>query len=226
MIPLRLRQLLAVLILLSLISLLLWLVVGPLLSRFKSDEEVIAGLQQRLQVYQRLVTELPAQEARLAELKQDSPMSRLLFAESRPALAGAELQQQIGQLVGQTGAQIVSTQILSRESAEAPVPAVGIKVHLRGETEQLVRFEPVVFDAALADRIQAAAQRRGLPHRRMTSGAGHDAQMLARIAPSAMIFVPSRGGISHNPREHTDDDQLALGAQVLLDVVQDCLRGQ
>ena len=60
----------------------------------------------------------------------------------------------------------------------------------------------------------------------MTSGAGHDAQMLARIAPSAMIFVPSRGGISHNPREHTDDDQLALGAQVLLEVVQDCLRGQ
>ena len=94
------------------------------------------------------------------------------------------------------------------------------------ETEQLVRFEPVVFDTALADRIQAAVQRRGLPHRRMTSGAGHDAQMLARIAPSAMIFVPSRGGISHNPREHTDDDQLALGAQVLLDVVQDCLRGQ
>ena len=94
------------------------------------------------------------------------------------------------------------------------------------ETEQLVRFEPVVFDAALADRIQAAAQRRGVPHRRMTSGAGHDAQMLARIAPSAMIFVPSRGGISHNPREHTDDDQLALGAQVLLDVVQDCLRRQ
>ncbi|WP_453934974.1 hydantoinase/carbamoylase family amidase [Acidovorax temperans] len=94
------------------------------------------------------------------------------------------------------------------------------------ETEQLVRFEPVVFDTALADRIQAAAQRRGLLHRRMTSGAGHDAQMLARIAPSAMIFVPSRGGISHNPREHTDDDQLALGAQVLLEVVQDCLRGQ
>ena len=94
------------------------------------------------------------------------------------------------------------------------------------ETEQLVRFEPVVFDTALADRIQAAAQRRGVPHRRMTSGAGHDAQMLARIAPSAMIFVPSRGGISHNPREHTDDDQLALGAQVLLEVVQDCLRGQ
>lgn len=90
-------------------------------------------------------------------------------------------------------------------------------------TERLVRFEPVVFDATLADRIEAAAVRRGLSHRRMTSGAGHDAQMIARIAPAAMIFVPSRGGISHNPREHTDDEQLALGAQVLLDVVQDCL---
>lgn len=90
-------------------------------------------------------------------------------------------------------------------------------------TEPLVRFEPVVFDAGLAKRIEAAAARRGLPHMRMTSGAGHDAQMMARIAPSAMVFVPSRGGVSHNPREHTDDDQLALGAQVLLDVVQDCL---
>ncbi|WP_153148062.1 Zn-dependent hydrolase [Dechloromonas sp. H13] len=91
------------------------------------------------------------------------------------------------------------------------------------ETERLVRFEPVVFDAALANRIEAAAERRGLSHMRMTSGAGHDAQMMARIAPSAMIFVPSRSGISHNPREHTDDEQLILGAQVLLDVVQECL---
>ncbi len=91
------------------------------------------------------------------------------------------------------------------------------------ETERLVRFLPVVFDAGLTNRIEAAAIRRGLSHMRMTSGAGHDAQMMARIAPSAMIFVPSRGGISHNPREHTDDEQLTFGAQVLLDVVQDCL---
>jgi N-carbamoyl-L-amino-acid hydrolase len=54
----------------------------------------------------------------------------------------------------------------------------------------------------------------------MTSGAGHDAQMIARIAPAAMIFVPSQGGISHNPREHTEPDQLLAGAQVLLDVVR------
>jgi N-carbamoyl-L-amino-acid hydrolase len=50
----------------------------------------------------------------------------------------------------------------------------------------------------------------------MTSGAGHDAQMLARICPAAMIFVPSVGGISHNPAEHTEPDDLIAGANVLL----------
>lgn len=85
--------------------------------------------------------------------------------------------------------------------------------------EQLARFEPVVFDAGLADEIEASAKHLGMSFRRMTSGAGHDAQMIARVAPAAMIFVPSRGGVSHNPREHTDADQLVSGAQVLLDVV-------
>lgn len=140
MIPLRLRQLLAVLILLSAVSLLLWLVIGPLLSRFQTDEEIIADLQQRLEVYQRLVAELPAQEARLAELKSSDPVARLVIAETRPALASAELQQQIGQLIEQIGAQVISTQILSLEDSGSPLPAVGIKVHLRGETEQLVRL--------------------------------------------------------------------------------------
>lgn len=92
----------------------------------------------------------------------------------------------------------------------------GVKV----ETERLVRFAPVTFDADLVEEIEASAQRLGFTYRRITSGAGHDAQMIARIAPAAMIFVPSRGGISHNPREYTDDAQLIHGAQVLLDVVQ------
>jgi len=90
---------------------------------------------------------------------------------------------------------------------------------VRIDSEQLVRFQPVSFDAGLVDAIEASARRLGLSHRRMTSGAGHDAQMIARLCPTAMIFVPSRGGISHNPREHTDDAQLIQGAEVLLDVV-------
>ena len=53
----------------------------------------------------------------------------------------------------------------------------------------------------------------------MTSGAGHDAQMLARICPSAMIFTPSIGGISHNPAEATSPVHIEAGANVLLDVM-------
>lgn len=86
-------------------------------------------------------------------------------------------------------------------------------------TRRLARFAPVRFDERLVRRIEAAAAARGLSQRRMTSGAGHDAQMLARICPAAMIFVPSRGGLSHNPREHTEPDELRDGANVLLDVL-------
>lgn len=84
-------------------------------------------------------------------------------------------------------------------------------------TERLARFEPVTFDEALVRMIEEGAAARNLSCRRMTSGAGHDAQMMARLCPAAMIFVPSRDGISHNPREHTDDTSLIAGAQVLLD---------
>ena len=84
--------------------------------------------------------------------------------------------------------------------------------------ERLARFEPVTFDSGIVDLIEATAKAHGLSCRRMTSGAGHDAQMIARIAPSAMIFVPSRGGISHNPAEFTADDDLIAGANNLLGV--------
>lgn len=91
---------------------------------------------------------------------------------------------------------------------------VGISV------ERLARFEPVKFDQGIVTLIEKAARERGLACRRMTSGAGHDAQMIVRIAPSAMIFVPSAGGISHNPKEFTADEDLVAGANVLLDVVR------
>jgi N-carbamoyl-L-amino-acid hydrolase len=87
------------------------------------------------------------------------------------------------------------------------------------KTRPLARFEPVVFDARLVRQIEASADGRGLTHRRMTSGAGHDAQMMARICPAAMIFVPSAYGISHNPKEHTAPADLTQGANVLLDVL-------
>lgn len=88
------------------------------------------------------------------------------------------------------------------------------------ETERLARFSPVTFDPAIVAAIEASAAERQLSVRRMTSGAGHDAQMIARVAPAAMIFVPSKDGISHNPAEFTAEGDLIAGANVLLDVVR------
>ncbi len=83
----------------------------------------------------------------------------------------------------------------------------------------LARFEPVTFDDRVVDLVEAHALRLGHSVRRMPSGAGHDAQMLARVCPSGMVFVPSLNGISHNPAEHTDAKDLEDGANVLLGVV-------
>ncbi|MBU6226529.1 MAG: Zn-dependent hydrolase [Acidobacteria bacterium] len=86
---------------------------------------------------------------------------------------------------------------------------------------QLARFEPVTFDERVIALVERRAQEVDARVRRMPSGAGHDAQMLARICPSAMIFVPSKDGISHNPREHTEPDELVNGANVLFRVMLD-----
>jgi len=91
----------------------------------------------------------------------------------------------------------------------------GVKI----ETHSLARFAPVQFDQDIAALVTRTAQRLGHSCRPMTSGAGHDAQMLARICPTAMIFVPSVKGISHNPAEHTEPVHLAAGADVLLHTV-------
>ena len=87
------------------------------------------------------------------------------------------------------------------------------------ETERLVRFLPVTFNERIVKIIEEVAKDKNYSCRRMTSGAGHDAQMMSRICPTAMIFVPSYKGISHNPAEFTEDEDLLKGTSVLLDVV-------
>lgn len=79
--------------------------------------------------------------------------------------------------------------------------------------------EPALTDPRLQRHIAATAERLGLTHRTMPSGAGHDAQEIARIAPMGMIFVPSVGGVSHSPKELTRPADVANGANVLLRTV-------
>lgn len=87
------------------------------------------------------------------------------------------------------------------------------------ERRVLARFEPVDFDPDTVALVERTAQRLGHSTMRLPSGAGHDAQMLARVCPSAMIFVPSIDGISHNLAEDTAPRDVLAGTQVLLDVV-------
>lgn len=83
-------------------------------------------------------------------------------------------------------------------------------------TKKLARFEPVEFDERVVAVIEQISNDLGNTTQRMPSGAGHDAQMLARVCPTAMIFVPSINGISHNPAEDTETDDLVAGANILL----------
>jgi N-carbamoyl-L-amino-acid hydrolase len=101
------------------------------------------------------------------------------------------------------------------EQVRALAEAEGVEV----ATRTLARFEPVAFDEALVDLVEAIATEHGHSVKRLPSGAGHDAQMLARVCPSAMVFVPSVKGISHNPAELTSDSDIEAGANVLLDLL-------
>ena len=95
--------------------------------------------------------------------------------------------------------------------------AEGVSVSRR----TLARFDPVAFAPRLVARVEAIAKEFGLAVKRMPSGAGHDAQMLAALCPACMIFVPSVGGISHNIEEYTRPEDLAAGADVMLRLVSE-----
>jgi N-carbamoyl-L-amino-acid hydrolase len=92
--------------------------------------------------------------------------------------------------------------------------------------ETTSRSVPAVMDAGFQKALDEAASRHA-PGRavRMPSGAGHDAQIIARKIPSAMMFVPSIGGISHHWAENTTDDDIVLGAQVFADAIASVLKG-
>ena len=109
------------------------------------------------------------------------------------------------------------------KDAEAKVAAhiaeVAAAERVEVEAKVLARFEPVIFDAGLVDRVEYHAKALSLSTRRMPSGAGHDAQMMQRLCPTAMIFVPSVAGLSHNVKEHTEAADLVAGAEVLLNLV-------
>lgn len=82
--------------------------------------------------------------------------------------------------------------------------------------EQIFYYAPVAFDADCVAAVRAGAQKFGYSHRNIVSGAGHDACYLAKVAPTAMVFVPCIGGISHNEIEDATPEWIEAGCNVLL----------
>jgi len=107
----------------------------------------------------------------------------------------------------------------AEQELHAYVEQAALAEGVRVTSRSLARFDPVDFDPMVVDLVEDEASILGYSHHRMPSGAGHDAQMLARVCPSAMIFVPSARGLSHNVHEHTAPADLQRGAQLLLQVV-------
>lgn len=106
------------------------------------------------------------------------------------------------------------TELLERLGRE-----IGEATRTRFAFSRLVDSDPALSDPRVMSWVEGAAASLGLSRQRMPSGAGHDAQEISRIAPMAMIFVPSVGGISHSPREFTKAEDVVNGANVLLNSV-------
>ena len=104
-----------------------------------------------------------------------------------------------------------------RQACEAAAAPTGLEV----EVKEFWYFPPTGFDPDLVAAVRSAAAAQGYPHQDIISGAGHDAVYMARVTPTAMIFVPCVGGISHNEIEDAKPEDLTAGCNVLLNAVLD-----
>jgi N-carbamoyl-L-amino-acid hydrolase len=103
-----------------------------------------------------------------------------------------------------------------RDACQALAGGAGAGYPVKVDLAAVQAFAPTPFDAAMVATVREQALRLGYSHRDIITGAGHDAVYMARKTPTAMIFVPCKGGISHNEIEDADPRHLEAGANVLL----------
>ena len=104
-----------------------------------------------------------------------------------------------------------------RQACAAAAAPIGLEIDVR----EFWYFPPTPFDPGLIGAVRVAASAQGFAHQDFISGAGHDAVYMARITPTAMVFVPCAGGISHNEIEDAKPEDLTAGCNVLLNAVLD-----
>jgi N-carbamoyl-L-amino-acid hydrolase len=108
------------------------------------------------------------------------------------------------------------------EELKRCVARVGAECRVETDLKEVVYFPPSEFAPDLVASVREGAKGFGLTHRDIVSGAAHDAVYMARIAPTAMVFVPCEGGISHNEIENARQEDIAAGCNVLLHAVLQC----
>jgi N-carbamoyl-L-amino-acid hydrolase len=99
------------------------------------------------------------------------------------------------------------------------ISGIAARRRVQIDVDPYTAFGPVAFDPTLCALLRSKAQARQFSTRDIIAAAGHDSVLVAPLCPSAMLFVPSVDGITHNPKEYSTKEHLARGAQVLLDVV-------
>lgn len=108
------------------------------------------------------------------------------------------------------------------EFAQLTAKEEGVTISMR----DIANSEAIHFDQRIVDRVQNIALEKGLTTKKMPSGAGHDAQVIAKVCPTGMIFVPSVAGLSHNVKEFTKDDDVINGTNILLKILYELAMGQ
>jgi N-carbamoyl-L-amino-acid hydrolase len=211
---------------------------GPVLEHEAAEIGVVTGVQ-GIRWFDLVVAGQPCHAGTTPmALRQDPLVAAVQMAQEVGRIGHAyapESLSTIGRFIAQPGARnTVPSEILFSVDLRHPDEATLDAMEARLRTglpalaathgcvvtlERIWSSPPVVFAPACVDAVQQAADRLGLKSRRIVSGAGHDAVYVARVAPTAMIFTPCRGGISHHPQEFITPEQAAAGAEVLLGAV-------
>jgi beta-ureidopropionase / N-carbamoyl-L-amino-acid hydrolase len=101
------------------------------------------------------------------------------------------------------------------EHVRAEIERITTSMNIGASIETVGHYDPIMFDPILASRVRKSAERLGYSQMDITSGAGHDACWIARIAPSVLIFCPCVDGLSHNEAEEISQEWATAGANVL-----------
>ncbi|KMO43650.1 allantoate amidohydrolase [Methylobacterium tarhaniae] len=208
---------------------------GPILERDGIPIGVVTGIQGTRRY--RVTVTGEAAHAGTAERRErrDALMAavRMIAAIDRAAADPADTKLTVGMIeVTPNAPSVVPAEVLFsidlRHPDNAVVDRLDAEIRAIVEAErgpcaaslrQIQHNPSLTFSPDLRAAIATAAGALGLPHRDILSAAGHDARQLHAVCPTGMIFVPCRDGVSHNPAEWAEPDDLAAGARVLADVM-------